>query len=184
MINEKFRIAGIIILIGIVQFILLMNTAEFLYPNYSVANNYISDLGVGSVSYIFNNSIIILGILGMIGAYLLFKLDKIFSILLFISALGAVGVGIFPENMGILHSISSLIVFLFSSIAAIYSYRIERSNAKFIWVILGIISLLSLGLFITKNYMGLGFGGMERMIVYPVLIWLVGISVSISNIQT
>ena len=184
MTDGRFRVAGIIILVGVVQFILLMNIAEFLYPNYSIANNYISDLGVGSVSYIFNNSIIVLGILGMIASYLLFKLDKIFSILLFLSSIGAVGVGVFPENIGALHSISALVVFLFSSIAAIYSYRIERSNTKFIWVILGIISLLSLGLYITKNYMGLGYGGMERMIVYPVLIWLVGISVSIANIQT
>lgn len=83
--NRTPEIAGIIILIGITQFMLFMKIAEFLYPNYSVANNYISDLGVGPVSYIFNISIILLGILGMIGAYLLFNWNKIFSVLLFIS---------------------------------------------------------------------------------------------------
>lgn len=178
------KIAGIIILIGITQFMLFMKIAEFLYPNYSVANNYISDLGVGPVSYIFNISIILLGILGMIGAYLLFNWNKIFSVLLFISSLGAFGVGLFPENMGILHAIPSLITFLFSSITAIYSYKIEKTTAKFIWPILGIISLISLILFITKNYIGLGPGGMERMIVYPVFIWLIGISVSIMHAET
>jgi hypothetical membrane protein len=177
--NKDFRTAGMLILVGITQFLLLMKIAEFIYPNYSVSSNYISDLGVGSTAYIFNTSIIILGLLGMTAAYLLLRWDKTFSILLFISSLGALGVGVFPENMGILHTIPSLITFLFSGIAAIYSYKVDKTTAKYIWPILGIISLISLVLFASKSYMGLGPGGMERMIVYPVFIWLIGISMTI-----
>jgi len=178
---NRIKLAGLLILIGISQFILLLKIAEFRYPNYSVANNYISDLGVGPVAYIFNTSIILLGILGLIASYLLYELDKIFSILLFISSLGVAGVGLFPENTGILHVISSLITFLFTGITAIYSYKIENTHAKYIWPILGIISLTSLTLLATKNYLGLGPGGIERMIVYPIFIWLIGISITIQN---
>lgn len=176
---NREKLGSILLFIGISQFIFFLHISEFLYPRYSVSNNYISDLGVGPVSHIFNSSIIILGILGVIGSYLLIRYDKIFSILLMISSLGAAGVGLFPENMGILHSIPSLVTFLFSGITAIYSYRIDHEFSRYIWVILGLISLLSLGMFISHNYLGLGKGGMERMIVYPVFIWLIGISIMI-----
>src|SRR5947199_267685 len=39
---------------------------------------------------------------------------------------------------------------------------------------LGVRSLAALGLFISNNFLGLGNGGMERMIVYPVLTWGIG----------
>lgn len=176
---NREKIGSILLLIGIIQFIFFLHISEFLYPKYSVANNYISDLGVGPVSHIFNSSIIVLGILGVIGSYLLIRYDKIFSILLMLTSLGAAGVGLFPENMGVLHSISSLVTFLFSGITAIYSFKIDREFSRYIWVILGVISLISLGMFISHSYLGLGRGGMERMIVYPVFVWLIGISVVI-----
>ena len=36
------------------------------------------------------------------------------------------------------------------------------------------MSLLALILLIGNIYVGLGVGGMERMIVYPILIWMIG----------
>lgn len=175
--------AGILIFIGIAQFILFMNIASYLYPGYSVSENYISDLGVGPSALIFNSSIIILGLLGVIGSYLLYKsgVDKIFTTFVFLASLGAAGVGVFPENMGILHTISSLITFLFAGLGAVYSIRVDLTKFRFIWPILGIASLAALILFASKSYMGLGRGGMERMIVYPVFIWLLGISPLIAN---
>jgi hypothetical membrane protein len=41
-------------------------------------------------------------------------------------------------------------------------------------ILLGLMSLLALVLFIGNIYFGLGVGGMERMIVYPILIWMMG----------
>src|SRR2546428_13761903 len=38
-------------------------------------------------------------------------------------------------------------------------------------VLLGLLSLAALGVYISKTYIGLGPGGMERMIVWPVLAW-------------
>jgi hypothetical membrane protein len=38
-------------------------------------------------------------------------------------------------------------------------------------LISGLTSLTALALFATNNYLGLGHGGMERLIVYPVLSW-------------
>jgi hypothetical membrane protein len=41
-------------------------------------------------------------------------------------------------------------------------------------VILGLMSLGSLALFIARMDLGLGVGGMERMIAYPILMWGAG----------
>jgi len=176
---NKREIAGLFILLGTTQFIIIFKISEFLYPGYSVANNYISDLGVGNTALLFNSSMIVLGILGIIAAFLLFEWDKVFSILFLLSSIGALGVGVFPENMGIIHSISALITFLFSGVASVYSIKLDKHISRFIWCILGIMSLISLGLYINHRYLGLGVGGMERMIVYPVLIWLIGFSINI-----
>jgi len=175
---NQVKVAGLLMLIGIGQFLLLMQVTQYLYPGYSVSENYISDLGVGPSAAIFNGSIIILGVLGMIAVVLLYKsgIDKVFSALLFLASMGAAGVGLFPENMGILHTIPSFITFFFAGISSLYSYRVDEEYSRYIWPILGIISLLALALFASKNYLGLGKGGMERLIVYPVFIWLIGIS--------
>jgi len=41
-------------------------------------------------------------------------------------------------------------------------------------LLLGALTLSSLMLFVLGNYIGLGAGGMERMIAYPVILWGVG----------
>ena len=181
--NDNLALAGLLVFIGVAQFLLFMNIAAYLYPGYSVAENYISDLGVGPSAYLFNSSIIVLGIFGVAGTYLMYKegVDRVFVFLLFMASVGAAGVGVFPENMGILHTIPSFIAFLFAGLGALYSCRVDTSRLRFIWPVMGIISLAALVLFASKSYMGLGKGGMERMIVYPVFVWLLGISSSIVN---
>ena len=42
------------------------------------------------------------------------------------------------------------------------------------WVILGTLGLISLILYVPGIYLGLGKGGMERLIVYPNLLWALG----------
>jgi hypothetical membrane protein len=70
-----------------------------------------------------------------------------------------------------LHSLFSLIAFLFGSIAAILGFTITKSYLKIFSPILGLTSLISLILFILRIDLGLGIGGIERMIVYPFLLW-------------
>jgi len=41
-------------------------------------------------------------------------------------------------------------------------------------IILGLMALGALGLFWGRIYFGLGAGGMERMILYPILMWGAG----------
>ncbi len=60
---------------------------------------------------------------------------------------------------------------MFIALSAILTMRVVPPPFQYISVILGVISLIALGLYISKTYVGLGPGGMERMIVYPIAAW-------------
>ena len=59
---------GALLFAGAAQFILVMIVAEALYPGYSIATNYVSDLGVGSTALLFSASVIIYGVTTFSGA--------------------------------------------------------------------------------------------------------------------
>ena len=54
------------------------------------------------------------------------------------------------------------------------SYKLQKSPLSYLAVVLGLLSLISLALFGLGIYLGLGAGGMERMIAYPTLLWALG----------
>jgi hypothetical membrane protein len=169
---QNKKVAGFLLLVGALQFVLGMIISEALYPEYSTSNNYISDLGVGPSALIFNSSIFLLGLLIVVSAYFVQRAfnSKLFSILLAVTGIGAMGVGIFTEDYPPAHRIFSLITFLFAGISIIFSCKFERPPFSYLSIILGAASLVSLALFGSGIYLGLGKGGMERMIAYPVLL--------------
>jgi hypothetical protein len=63
----------------------------------------------------------------------------------------------------------SLTAFLFGGLSAIASYRLLKLPLS---VIAGRLGLMCLGAL--SVYLGLGQGGMEHMIVYPLLAWGAG----------
>jgi hypothetical membrane protein len=173
---ENKKIAGLLLIIGGVQCFLAITIAEALYPGYSISENWISDLGVGPSALIFNSSIFLLGVLGVAATYFIQRASnsKVLPILYAIASVGAMGVGLFTEDVLILHSIFSLITFIFSGLSAIISYKMQKPPLSYLSVVLGTFSLLAIVLTFTGTYLGIGKGGMERMIAYPVLLWVVG----------
>ncbi|HIH43934.1 MAG TPA: DUF998 domain-containing protein [Candidatus Methanoperedenaceae archaeon] len=179
------RTAGILAFAGAVQLILGMLIAEFLYPGYSNSQNYISDLGATCrntcviyepTATIFNTSVILLGIFMIVIAYALWREfgSIVFSVLVGLSGLGAAGVGLFPETYGWLHFVVSFMVFFFGGLSAVESYWFVKAPFSYFSVVLGLASLAALAVFGLDMNLGLGPGGMERMIAYPVLLWGVG----------
>jgi hypothetical membrane protein len=159
-----------------------MLMAETLYPGYSVSSNYISDLGatclatctiVQPSSLVFESSVFLLGALLVLGAYL-FRQGTgamLAPLLLGITGLGAMGVAVFPETTGMLHSVVSLVAFAGGGLAALASFKFTRPILCYAAAILGTMTLVSLVLYAAGIYLGLGAGGMERFIVFPVVIW-------------
>ena len=177
--------SGVFLFIGAVQFILGMLIAEFLYPGYSASVNYISDLGATCrttcIIYqpsasIFNTSVSLLGVLTIVSSYFLWREfhNRLISLLLGFSGIGMVGVGLFPETAGIVHSIVSFIAFFFGGLTAIATYKLMKAPFAYLSVLMGMIGLIALALFISEIFLGLGPGGMERMMAYPLLLWVIG----------
>lgn len=175
MMYENEKIAGLLLIIGGVQCVLAITVAEALYPDYSISENWISDLGVGPSALIFNSSIFLLGVLGVAATYFIQRAtdSRVLPILFAIASVGAMGVGLFTEDVLILHGIFSLITFIFSGLSAIISYKMQKPPLSYLSVALGAFALLAIVLTFSGTYLGIGKGGMERMIAYPVLLWVV-----------
>jgi hypothetical membrane protein len=122
---------------------------------------------------VFSASIFLLGLLIIVGTYFLqcaFNV-KILTVLLTLTALGFIGVSIFTHNSYSIHFIAAVITFLFGGLSAIYSYKLMKLPFSLINVLLGLMTISVSVLYLIKQYLGLGLGGMERMMVYPILIW-------------
>jgi hypothetical membrane protein len=178
------RIAGTLFFVAASQFVLVLVVAEALYPGYSISANYISDLGIGPSAIYFNSSVFFMGLLLLIGSYFLQRaVDyKMLTVLLVLTSVGAMGVGVFTEDFGIIHTVVSLIAFLFGGLSAIFSAvcsyihdsKLLRMQFSIIAVILGLMALGALVLLGSNMDLGLGVGGIERMIAYPLLMWGAG----------
>lgn len=188
--NNLYKIGGSMFFISGSQFIIGMIVAESLYPGYSTSINTISDLGATcksnciihqSSSIIFNSSAILLGGLAFVGSYIIFRHHRTLPIIfMMIASWGAIGVGLFPETTRFLHIIVAGIDFFFTGLASVTSYRLSNFPMSCFSVVLGVSVLLMFFLLASNNffklgYLGLGQGGLERAIVYPGIIWLIGI---------
>jgi len=160
--------------------------AEAVSPTYSLQLNYVSDLGSAfpASAPVFNSSVVLFGelILGSV-----YYLQRAFgwlplSGLLAFSGIGLLGVGLFPEGSPFaLHDLFSTLVFLFSGLAAVVASRIQRAPLSYFSAILGSTTLAAMILYVpgTGSFgtgIGIGVGGLERMVVYPVLLWSIGFS--------
>ncbi len=198
-------------IVGVVQFLIGMAVAQAGYgpPTYSLTGNYISDLGAAYCGYwhgggaftgfyvcspwhlAFNLSIVALGILLVVGTVLVYPAFRpgaarvVWFGLFAIAAAGAIGVGLFPEDVNTsAHVVSALAAFAGSSLALVVLGAGIARDAR--WrgypiytVASGLLGLLALVLFGLKIYGPLGVGGMERLIVAPVLLWAVVVGVRV-----
>ena len=174
---EDRQWAGLFLFAGTTQFTIGMILAESVDPSYSVSTNFISDLGVRAGAAIFNSSVFLLGVTIVATSWFAFRAfkDRILMVTFLLTGIGAIGVGVFTENAPYgLHTIVSFITFLFAAITAIVAFRVLRPPLSYVSVLLGAASLVALGLYVSREYAGLGGGGMERMIAYPVLTWGIG----------
>jgi hypothetical membrane protein len=181
------KIPGLLLFVGVAQFILTKIVLETIYPGYLVGQQAISDLGnwglAGNFAAVFSASAILLGVFIMAGAYFNGhgSKNRCFTALLAIAGVGNVVVGVVAENViPSVHSIFALIMFASWAVAALLSYKFVKSPFSYISVTLGAVSLLMLvlsllGQRVSSSFaLGLGMGGMERLVVYPLWLWTLG----------
>jgi hypothetical membrane protein len=184
---DNRKIAGLLLFVGVAQFILTKIVCETIYPGYLVGQQAISDLGnwglAGNFAAVFSASAILLGVFIMAGAYFNGhgSKNRCFTALLAIAGVGNVVVGVVAENViPSVHSIFALIMFASWAVAALLSYKFVKSPFSYVSVTLGAVSLLMLvlsllGQRVSSSFaLGLGTGGMERLVVYPLWLWTLG----------
>lgn len=183
---NRYKYAGVFMIIGTIQYLLAVNISEALYPGYSVALNSLSDLGgtvplVEPSAIIFNLSTFLLGIFLIASVYLILKSGgcRLFSSCLAIFGAAMIFLSIFPEYTQTTHVIFAVIAFFSGSLALIFSYRLGINiPMTIISMVLGFIALVTiLSVFVVgvgpSNPLDvLGKGGAERLIIYPVVAYL------------
>jgi hypothetical membrane protein len=202
-ISEKasdYRTAGGLFTFGGLFFLLLNTASESLYPNFSMLNNAMSDMAaLGTRTTLIEETAIFgTAISWIVGAYILFRKTEKRGLLILnvLPGTGFLLAGISPENVNlVIHSLGALIAFPFGAIAVFLSYRFIRSDFRYFSLALGGLSVAATlvtflgqrilgpcgtcvgktpGYVQSLSQLGLGLGGWESMIVYPLLIWLIG----------
>jgi hypothetical membrane protein len=186
--------AGILFTAGGLLFLLLTTAAESLYPDFSMQNNAISDLAATGVRTfaVEETAVLGLGVCWAIGAYLLLRHTGRTGLMILniLPSVGFLLAGLSPENVNVvIHSAGALLAFVPGAIVVLLSYRMIRGPFKYFPAGLGAVSLFATfiiffgyriigpcgtcGYQVALDKLGLGLGGWESMIVYPLLIWLI-----------
>jgi hypothetical membrane protein len=180
--------AGIVLFLAAVVGLLGIITAEALYPpGYSTAKNAISDLGATEppnsrieqpAASVFDTTMMVCGALALAASFFLQLGSRrwLAPSLLGLYALGVLGVGVFPGNTGNVHAVFALLAFIAGGLACMASVTIASTPFALLGVLLGLVSLVALLLTIFARdsgpLAGLGLGGQERWVAYPVLLWI------------
>lgn len=188
--DPSHTIAGLLITVAAVELVFFVLLAQHFYPNYSLKNNYISDLGVGSTAHIFNPAIIFFGIVLLGSSYFVRRTGHRLAALAFLLiGIGGIGVGTFPETTGLPHIISALVTFGMVGVAALGFSRIFKGKLAYYSGVAGIFALLILVIFgfnLAGAHLstGLGKGGIEELLFYDELVWasVVGVSFILKRI--
>jgi hypothetical membrane protein len=188
LVNRSVRSGGVLFALAAAQFVVVMAVVQQHYAGYSLSQNYISDLGGAHSPWalLFDGSVILLGLLTILASLLAWNaFDErpsrgIGLFFLMVAGVGAIGVGAFPETTPVLsggaHVIASDVAFLGAGLAFLVLSFAMRAPPHWRYsstytLFSGLLVLVAIGLFVSGHYVGLGPGGMERLIVAPVLLW-------------
>jgi len=161
---------------------------------FSLMTNAISDLGntaCGQYADRFvcsplhawmNASFVLLGVTMVIGSFFItseFR-PNLYSRIGFrcmaLAGLGTIFVGLFPENtVSFMHFIGAALPFALGNLALItFSFSLELPTLfRYYTRLSGIIGLTAFVFFMFDHYLGLGLGGMERIVAFPQTTWLI-----------
>jgi hypothetical membrane protein len=186
-------LVGSILWISSIQFFLVQVVAASAWtkPPYSWRLNAISDLGAISCGSfddrlvcsplhgLMNTSLILLGLGMAIGSVLIYQAvhrSRVGFSMMALAGIGAILVGLFPEDtIYWAHLVGQDLAFIIGNIALIFFGFTLHVNRWLKWysVSSGVVALVALYLFLSQQRFFLGLGGMERIVGYPLVIWLI-----------
>jgi len=182
---DSNKTAVLLMFVGAAQVILAAIVSESVYSGVNVVQKEMTALGTfssaGNYAAIFDVSVLLLGLTVIAGAYFIQRIfrNKLFTALLSVSGAGVVAMALVANFSLQLHSIFAMVTFVALAVSAFMSYKFEKSPLSYVSVVLGVVMLSALVLFVLGQvnsgfYLGISIGGMERFIIYPALLWLLG----------
>ena len=189
LVRASARRGGILIALGSIQFVVGMALAQWRYPGYSDVANAVSDLGdpaQTSGAAIFDGSIVVLGVVAILGLVMLRsafaprRSSRLGLAALVVASLGAIGVGIFPESAtelgGRIHALVSLVTFVGAGVGllalGVAMVRDTRWDGfRGYTALSGVVTLAALVAYVGGASGSSVAGLVERVIIAPVLLW-------------
>ncbi|EJN57891.1 DUF998 domain-containing protein [Halogranum rubrum] len=178
---DNERLAGGLFALLAAQFMTVIMLASAMAPGYDFNGAAISDLGViDETALLFNASLVAAGLLNVVGGYLFYRTHgKRWLLGLFVLAgVGAAGAGLFPLDTGGVHSLFALVAFVCFNLQAFASLTAVEGVMKLLSALAGVVGLAFLVVMAIGDggnaavFGPIGHNGTERMIVYPVMFWL------------
>jgi hypothetical membrane protein len=194
--SNYITLAGSLIFFAGIQWFMTVLAAETLFPGYSIMANDLSDLAstvppntsvLQPSAMLFNVTTFIFGMLIIASAFLIHRVSKkqLFTALLALSGLAAMAVGIFPGDTGTIHGLVALAWFVTAPLSAIVAFGFLKKPFAYFSVIIGVFALIVLicSFFVGQSslFLTFGRGGEERMIVYPIVLWMMAFAGYLMN---
>ena len=182
---SKGRLAGLLLFTLSATFMTVIMLAAGIAPGYDYVGGAISDLGtLPQTALVFNATLIAVGLLNIAGGYVLYRSHGRIGLLavFLVAGVGALGAGLLPLNVSELHGVFALVAFLFFNLEAIGAGLLVRGPMRVISVLAGALGLVFSVLMVIGDsgniaaFGVIGHGGTERMIVYPVMLWMLAFS--------
>lgn len=176
------RVTGLFLFALAAQFMTAIMLAAAMVPAYDFQGGAISDLGVfPETALLFNGSLFLVGLFNLLGGYAFYRIHGkrwLFSVFA-LAGVGAIVAGLVPLDAGDLHTLGALLAFVFFNVQAIGTATRLTGVMRALAVLTGTIGLVFVGVMIVGDggnaavFGPIGHGGAERIIIYPVMIWLV-----------
>ena len=190
------RVAGLLISLGSVQFVFGLTLAEIFYPYSDVLRTFVNNLQATCYdpftttvclihqpsATIFNTSSVLFAVLLIFSSYFIYRSfrARLFSGCLLLSGAGFATISLFPEisTSPVINGNAFVLVYVCGSLSAVLAYRLVKPPFTYLSLALGLIPLALLPFafgFQNPVVSTLGEGGLERMIGYPTLLWLLAL---------
>jgi hypothetical membrane protein len=178
------QLAGVALFLVGGAFLIGTMLAASIAPGYDMHAGAISDLGViASTSALFNALLIAVGTSNAVGGWLYWREHRRTGALAFyvLAGVGAIGAGLMPLDTGAPHSLFALAGFVFFNLEAIATAFLIRGPIRWLSFAAGSIGIVFVAVMVIGDsgrpevFGAIGHGGTERLIVYPVMLWLLAL---------
>jgi hypothetical membrane protein len=179
--RPDLRVAGVALFVAAAQFMTVIMLGASVAPGYDMHGAAISDLGViDETAPLFAMSLVCVGALNALAGALLYRShrNRWLMGLFLLAAIGAIGAALFPLDSGGPHGLFALVAFVAFNLEALAVATVVRGPMRALSVLAGVIGLVFVVLMAIGDagdaaaFGAIGHGGTERMIVYPVMLWM------------